>query len=64
MQILNSKVLYAGEVKKQLDGKIDYFRAYFFDENTDERKKILSAIKNSEKIDSRNYTSGHFYRGV
>jgi len=64
MQILNSKILYAGEIKSELEGKVDYFRAYFFDEDTNERRKILSAIKNGQKLISREYTSGHFYRGV
>lgn len=64
MQLLNSKVLYAGEVKDELDGRVDYFRAYFFDESTEERRRVLNAIKNGEKIISGKYTSGHFYRGV
>ena len=64
MQILNSKILYAGEVRDELNGKVDYLRAYFFDEDTNERRKVLKAIKNGEKIISGKYTSGHFYRGV
>ena len=64
MQILNSKILFAGEVKRELEGKVDYFRAYFFDESTEERRKVLKAIKNGEKIIAGKYTSGHFYRGV
>ena len=62
MQILNSKVLYAGEVIKELKGRCDYFRAYFFDEATEERRRILSALKKVEEL--RGFTSGHFYRGV
>ena len=62
MQILNSKVLYAGEVIKELKGRCDYFRAYFFDESTEERRRILSALKKVEEL--RGFTSGHFYRGV
>ena len=64
MQILNSKILFASEIKKELEGKVDYFRAYFFNEGTEERKKVLKAIKNGEKVVSGKYTSGHFYRGV
>lgn len=64
MQVLNSKILFASEVKNELEGKIDYFRAYFFDETTDERRRILKAIKNGDKAVSGKYTSGHFYRGV
>ena len=62
MQILNSKVLYAGEIIKELKDKCDYFRAYFFDESTEERRRILSALKKVEEL--RGFTSGHFYRGV
>ena len=64
MQILNSKVLFASDVVKELEGKVDYFRAYFFDESTEERRRVLKAIKNGEKIGSNKYTSGHFSRGV
>jgi len=64
MQVLNSKILFASEIRNELNGKVDYFRAYFFDEDTTERRKILNAIKNGEKIISGKYTSGHFYRGV
>ena len=62
MQILNSKVLYAGEVIKELKDRCDYFRAYFFDESAEERRRILSALKKVEEL--RGFTSGHFYRGV
>lgn len=64
MQVLNSKILYAAEVKQELEGVADYLRVYFFDENPEERRRVLKAIKNGEKIVSGKYTSGHFYRGV
>jgi len=64
MQILNSKILFSSEVVKELKGKVDYFRVYFFDESTEERRKVIKAVKNGEKVSSNKYTSGHFYRGV
>lgn len=64
MQILNSKILFDIEAKKELDGKVDYFRVYFFDEGTDERRKVLESIKEDKKIIGKNYSSGNFYRGV
>ena len=45
-------------------GKVDYFRVYFFDESTEERRMVIKAVKNGEKVSSNKYTSGHFYRGV
>lgn len=64
MQILNSKILFASEIKKELESRVDYFRAYFFDEDTNERRRVLKAIRNGEKVISGKYTSGHFFRGV
>lgn len=62
--LLNGKVLFAPEVIGELNGKVDYFRAYFFDESTDERRRILGALKRGNKISVPGCTSGHFYRGV
>lgn len=62
--LLNGKVLFAPEVLDELNGKVDYFRAYFFDESTDERRRILGALKRGNKVSVPNCTSGHFYRGV
>lgn len=64
IQLLNSKILCAPEVCAYLSGQVDYFRAYFFDETTDERRRILKLLKAGKKIDNCGYTAGHFYRGV
>lgn len=62
--ILNGKILFTPEVVEELEGEVDYFRAYFYDESTDERRRILDVIKNGKKVSLNGYTSGHFYRGV
>ena len=64
MTLLNGKVLFVPEVVEELNGRIDWFRVYFFDESTEERKRILNIIKNGKKVSLNGYTSGHFYRGV
>jgi len=61
--ILNSKKLFAAEVVNELRN-IDYFRAYFLDETTDEKREIIRKIKESKKTSCVGYTAGHFYRGV
>lgn len=62
--ILNGKILFAPEVVGELKNRVDYFRAYFFDEGIEERRKILRVLKNGAKVNTNGYTSGHFYRGV
>lgn len=62
--LLNGKVLFAPEVTGELKGDVDYFRAYFLDESTDERRRILGALKRGSKVSVADSTSGHFYRGV
>ena len=64
MTLLNGKVLFASGVVEELNGKVDWFRAYFFDESKEERRRILDIIKNGKKVSLNGYTSGHFYRGV
>lgn len=64
MTVLNGKVLFVPEVVEKLDGKINWFRVYFFDESAEERKRILYIIKNRKKASLTGYTTGHFYRGV
>lgn len=64
MTILNGKILFVPEVVEELNEKIDWFRAYFFDESTEERRRVLDIIKNRKKVSLNGYTSGHFYRGV
>ena len=62
--ILNSKVLCAINEVNTLRGKVDYVRAYFYDEDTNRRREIIKAMKNGQKISCAGSTAGHFYRGV
>jgi len=64
MQMLNSKILLAPEVCGELRGEVDYFRAYFFEETAEERRRVLKLLKEGRKSNLSGYTSGHFYRGV
>lgn len=64
MTLLNGKVLFAPEIVNELRGKVACFRAYFFNESTEERRRILDIIKNGKNVTLNGYTSGHFYRGV
>ncbi len=63
MQILNNKILYVPDAIRELNGNVDYFRVYFLDENTNERRRVLESVKNGKNIEKIKYT-GQFYKGV
>lgn len=64
VNILNGKILFVPEAIGFLTGKADYFRAYFLDEGTEERRRVLDMLKQGKKQTLFGYTAGHFYRGV
>ena len=63
--ILNPKPLNLIEEKKDLTNiGVNSFRVEFRDENYNEVKKVLKMIKGEEKVNSNNYTKGHYRRGI
>ena len=63
--ILNPKPINLIEEKDDLISLgVNSFRVEFRDENYNEVKKVLRMIKGEEKINSNEYTKGHYRRGI
>lgn len=63
--ILNPKPINLIDEKEDLSSLgINSFRVEFRDENYEEVKKILRMIKGEELINSKEYTKGHYRRGI
>ena len=43
---------------------VNSFRVEFRDESSNEVKKVLRMIRGEEKVNTNNYTKGHYRRGI
>lgn len=63
--ILNPHPLNLIEEKDDLKNLgVNSFRVEFRDENSNEVKKVLRMIRGEEKVNTNNYTKGHYRRGI
>lgn len=63
--ILNPNPLNLIEEKEELKGiGVNSFRVEFRDESPNEVKKVLKMIRGEEKVNTKNYTKGHYKRGI